>query len=311
MRLGTRICALLLVLALLCPPTGSSGDSPPPPPTWPPDLVNGTANNTTNATVGAVIPPRTSTRSVPGYGEGVWGDFTKGNVTQGNWTKRVGDDGEVHLEWNDNGTVHKVEMSLVGFTGSTKTVKAPKETNTSRSYISREPVYKVDQKTGNKTISYYKNVTRYTTRMVPSEARVYGYLGTTPVTVTWREHPHLTKEEVTWNGTKLTSVKYEIKTDSKNLSFNRTSLGFELDGVPIGAGLEPLVLEDANGVPIDLNWSVAKGKADEKDLTPIGKDEAYWTLTASWSYPEGTKGPYVLDPSVSFDGTTFTIEDSQ
>ena len=296
-----RITVILLALLLVLPSVSAS-DDPSPPPVPPPEIPddraqNGVGNNTTppNASLGAVIPPRASIRSY-GNDEGSWGDLTEISTTTGVWAKSIGKDGNIELRWNDNGTIHKILMNLVGYKGSTTVAKPPKEVNTTETYISKEPVYNT---TNASKVDYYKNVTLFKTFTMPSELSTFGYIGTIPVTVVWQAYPLQMKETVVWNSTSLTSAQYLIKIDSKDIKINSTTLGFIKGGNTTGLGLTPPTMVDGNNESMELNWSLTQIKADQ------------WTLDINWTYQNGSQAPYVLDPTISFDGTTFTISDAQ
>ncbi len=290
-----KLVVLVLALLLVCPPALVSADAPTPTLLPPDHAQDGTANNSTNATLGAVISPRASLTSY-GHDEASWGDLTQLSTNTGVWAKTIGKDGNIELRWNDNGTVHKILMNLVGFKGSTKVANPSKEVNTTETYISKEPVYNTLNKS---KVDYYKNITKFKTSKVPSELSTFGYIGTVPVTVKWQAYPLQMKETVIWNSTTLTSAQYLIKIDSKDIKINSTTLGFIKDNKTTGLGLNPPTMMDGKNESMELNWSLTQIKADQ------------WTLDINWTYPVDAVAPYILDPTISFDGTTFTIDDAQ
>ena len=136
------------------------------------------------------------------------------------------------------------------------------------------------------------------TLKIPSELSILGYLGTIPVTVKWEAYPLRMKESVIWDTDALTNVIYIIKIDQPDLKISDT-LDFLKDGNAAGLGLAPPTMMDGNNESMELNWSLDQIKADQ------------WNLNINWTYPIGSQAPYVLDPTISFNGTTFTIDDAQ
>ncbi len=264
----------MVMLLLLAPFTAivgglpGSGEDP-----YPDPEIMGEDNITIDPSPNAVIHPRTSITHARGFISNPSGDLTKTEIENGAWIKKIGNDGEIYLEYDDNGTVHKFTISLIDFKGNTKINKPPKEVKNTK---------------------------------IPSNSTIHGYIDDIPVTVRWTEHPFTTKEEVIWNSTILKSVSYELKIQSKNITIDTTTLEFLHDGDHIGVSLDtPIIIDSGKLLDIPLDWSLSRAKDKDK-----AKDK-YWTLDINWTYPTGSSAPYVLDPTISFNGTTFKIEDGK
>lgn len=264
----TILIAILLLFTPFAATIGGlsgSGEDPYPDP----EIMGG--DNTTDPSPGAIIHPRTSITHARGFISNPSGDLTESEIENGAWIKKIGNDGEIYLEYDDNGTVHKFTISLIDFKGNTKINKPPKEVKNTK---------------------------------IPSNSTIHGYIDDIPVTVRWTEHPFTTKEEVIWNSTILKSVSYELKIQSKNITIDTTTLEFLYDGDHIGVSLDtPIIADSGKLLEIPLDWSLSRDKDKAKDK--------YWILDINWTYPTGSSAPYILDPTISFNGTTFMIEDGK